>query len=428
MARGDRPIKKEFSPSSCPSRKGFFFTIFSSLPRGIFTLSFFGLFLGMSTTMVYCQIGMFLKTELHATEATVALVDGFIEFVSFICRVFAGVISDYLAERKLILLLGCCVTFFARSILATASTSFMVTLIQSVERFGNGFQATTRDALIADISTVDNRGKSYGLSRSLKTIGSFLGIPLSILIMYLSGNNYRLVFLCSAFPVLLSIFCLMKIKVSTGEKRTSKKIENPFQKKYLSSLDRVFWKILLLDFLFELGHFSETLLPIYASKYLSRTTTGSESMFVSLGQVLLSFPVGLYADRFGRNLLIKICMGTMIFANISFIFIPSIVGVYLGAFLWGGQMTAIQGLFLSLISERVDTHIRATAIGLYYCVIGVAFLLASAIAGHIWTGCGEQYAFIYSLVVSCIALCLTQVLLPKEKKARRRHRATSVPF
>jgi MFS family permease len=366
---------------------------------------------------------MFLKTELHATEATVALVDGVIEYVSFICRVLAGVISDYLAERKLILLLGCCATLFARSTLSTAFSAFTVSIIQSVERLGNGFQATVRDALIADISLSKSRGQAYGFSRSLKTVGSFLGIPIAILIMYLSNNNYRLVFLCSAIPVIFSIICLAKVKLPARERKENKVIDNPFQKKYFASLDRVFWKILLLDFLFELGHFSETLLPIYASQYLSRTTTGSESMFVSLGQVLLSFPVGLYADRFGKNLLIKLCMGAMILANLSFIYIPSIAGVYLGAFLWGGQMTAIQGLFLALISEKADPHIRATAIGLYYCVIGTAFFLASVIAGRIWTDFGGSYAFTYSLAASCFALCMTGVLLPKEKKHRRRRSA-----
>ncbi|MDR2417393.1 MAG: MFS transporter [Holosporales bacterium] len=404
--------KQHDIPSSSPFYKGFFF-ISKFVPKEIFAISFFGLFLGMSTTMVYCQIGMFLKTELHATEATVALIDGVIEFVSFICRILAGILSDYFRDRKLILLFGCLATLFARSILAAAASPLTVTLIQTVERIGNGFQATARDALIADASHIGNRGKAYGFSRSLKTIGCLSGIPLSILVMYLSHDNYRAVFLCATIPVMLSIICLLTIKIpKEANRKEDTAIKNPFRWKYLRSLDVVFWKILLLAFIFEIGHFTETLLPIYASKFLSKTTTGLESMFISLGQILLSFPVGLYADKFGKNILIKICIVFMIVANISFIFIDSIIGVYLGAFLWGGQMTAIQGLFLSLISEKANQHIRATAIGIYYCVVGIAFLLSSIIAGRIWIHFGGKYAFIYSLSVSCVALVAAKSLLP----------------
>ncbi|MDR3187056.1 MAG: MFS transporter [Holosporaceae bacterium] len=395
-----------------------FLRIFKAVPRGVFAVSFFGLFLGMSMTMVYSQIGMFMKTEIHATEATVALMDGIIEFVSFMCRVFVGAISDCLRERKLFLMIGCIITLFARPFLATAATSFMVTAIGAMERIGNGLQATPRDALIADLSPAENRGMAYGFSRSMKTVGALMGIPIAILIMYFTGNNYRIVFTCAAFPALIAIICLMKIKTPSEAKSSSNEprtISNPFRRRYLKSLDVAFWKVLALAFMFELGHFTETLLPIYANQYLSRTTAGSESMFVSLGQILMSFPVGLCADRFGKPMLIRICMACMVIANLSFIFIESIFGVYLGAFLWGGQMTAIQGLFLSIISSMADARIRATAIGTYYITIGASFLTASVIAGRIWTNFGGKYAFMYSLCVSCFALCMSLLLLPRNK-------------
>ncbi|MDR1365815.1 MAG: MFS transporter [Holosporales bacterium] len=410
------PKKKDsFSMKSGPQSEGFF-SAFKTIPKAVFAVSFFGLFLGMSTTMVYSQIGMFLKNELHVDESVVAFIDGIVEFISFICRIFAGIISDYLCERKAILLIGCLATLFARSMLASAASSLTITIIQSIERLGNGFQATTRDALIADVSKVEGRAKSYGFSRSLKTTGSLLGPPIAILIMYLSCNNYRIVFCCAVVPVIIAILCLFKVrppKMASKDRR----IKNPFQKKYLQSLDLGFWKIVLLAFIFEIGHFSETLLPIYASQYLSMTSTGFESMCVSLGQMIMSFPVGIYADRLGRAAMIRICMICMICANLSFIFIESILGVCLGAFLWGGQMTAIQGLFLSLISEKSDKHVMATAIGIYYFMAGISYLLASTLAGQIWSNFGGRYAFVYSLIISCLALLASKPLLAKPQHA-----------
>ena len=54
---------------------------FFTLPRGIFAVSLFGLFLGASTTLIYSQLGLFLKNELCVTEAKIASLDGFVEFI-----------------------------------------------------------------------------------------------------------------------------------------------------------------------------------------------------------------------------------------------------------------------------------------------------------------------------------------------------------
>jgi len=113
-------------------------------------------------------------------------------------------------------------------------------------------------------------------------------------------------------------------------------------------------------------------------------------------------------------------MIVMMIANLSFISaeyvtLCPIVNVFIGAFLWGGQMTAIQGLFLSLISEKVSVHLRATAMGIYFCMLGIAYLFASKIAGRICDACGYQYAFLYSITFSITALCLIKVLLPKKE-------------
>ncbi|MDR2724213.1 MAG: MFS transporter [Holosporaceae bacterium] len=405
--------------SSCPVG-GFFFAL-KNLPKGIFPISLFGLFLGLSTTMVYSQLSLFLKNELGASTSDILQLDGVVEFISFLTRIFSGPISDFLGERKVILYVGCFITLFARSFIAVVGSWWSVLIVQSAERLGNGVQATPRDALIADITPSNFHGRSYGFSRSLKTIGSFFGTLVAVQIMLFTSNNYRIVFGCAVIPVIISIFCLSKVKspaeLNLVTVKTAKS-ENPFKRKYLKSLDVHFWKLMLLALVFELGHFSEHTFPIYANNFLSTSWAGSVSSLVSAGQVLMSFPIGFLADKYGRGKLLGVCMVIMMMANISFMaamyvnFCP-VLFVYLGAFLWGGQMTAIQGLFLSLISERVNEHLRATAIGIYFFILGAAYFIASAIAGKIWTTVGSNFAFLYSLMFSFLALSLRKLLLPK---------------
>lgn len=421
FADSGQPVQD--ASQSSHSQNGFF-SIFKDLPNGIFAVSLFGLFLGLSTTMVYSQLPLFLTEEIHTTRATVAFIDGLVEFLAYFTRVFAGLMSDFLKDRKLILFLGCILTFLIKPMLAFAKTSTMVVLVQSIERIGNGLQATPRDALIADLSNRNTRGRSYGFTKSLKTIGALVGTPIAVWLMIKTNNDYRTVFLCATIPVAIAILCLFKVKtpqeLNVKETQAKKiKPENPFKRKYLKSLDRSFWKILLLAFVFELGHFSEHMFPLYAKHFSSVTFAGFTGMFVSIGQVLLSFPIGLMADKFGKGRFIKICVILMIVANLLFLSaqysgLSPVAYVFAGSLLWGGQMTAVQGLFLALISEQVSFHLRATAIGLYYCSVGVAYFIASNVAGNIWDHLGSSWAFLYSIFFCCATLILAKVLLPKK--------------
>lgn len=404
--------RRASNKSECHSGSSF------SIPKGVFAVSLFGLFLGMSTTMVYSQLSLFMKNELHVSSANIALIDGIVEFLAYVVRIFSGYMSDYFGDRKIILFVGCGATLLARSMLWTAGSAIAVTMIQSVERLGNGLQASPRDALIADLSQKHERAKSFGFSRSLKTIGAFLGTPIAIAIMYATTNNYRFVFICAIIPVIIAIFCLLMVKTNKNSIKAAQR-ENPFKKEYVASLDKVFWKLMLLVLIFEMGHFSEHLLPIYANTFLTTTFASSVSMFISVGQVICSFTIGCYADKFGNRLFIKVCFLMMISACLLFIYAQfsqyPAVCIYTAAFLWGGQMTAIQGLFLSLISGYVHFNLRATAIGIYFCIIGVAYLGASCLGGYIWDNYSSTNAFLYTICVSLVAISLTNTLLQKNK-------------
>lgn len=421
LEEGEMATNSDNSPTNRPLHHSWFhLSVFDTLPKGIFTLSLFGLFLGASTTMIYSQLGLFLKNELHATILKVAFIDGIVECIGYITRIFSGMISDYFMNRKFILYVGCVITLFMKPLFAIAHSSLVVLVAQSVERIGNGLQAVPRDALIADLSTSQTRGQSFGFSKSFKTVGSFLGTGIAITIMWLSSNNYRLVFASATIAVAIAILCLSKIKTKqelkhpfSSSKKISKKIRNPFKKEYLKSFDRRFWNLIALAIIFELGHFSETLFPLYANNFVLTSVASSVSMLISMGQVLCSFPIGLYADRFGKRKFIKFCIVMMICANLACMFANSIWWVYLGAFLWGGQMTANQGLFLSILVERVDEHLKGTAIGVYYFAAGISYLIASVVAGHIWDTFGSTFAFAYSMFFSFLSLGLVNVLIPR---------------
>jgi len=64
------------------------------------------------------------------------------------------------------------------------------------------------------------------------------------------------------------------------------------------------------------------------------------------------------------------------------------------------------GVSRALVSDLAPVHLKATAFGTYYFVIGVVALPASLIAGALWQTLGPTFAFLYGAVMALIAVLI----------------------
>ena len=79
--------------------------------------------------------------------------------------------------------------------MALAQTWPIVLFARFIDRFGKGIRTSARDALIAESSTAENRGFSFGLHRAMDTAGAVIG-PLSAMwLLILFNNDIRKIFL-----------------------------------------------------------------------------------------------------------------------------------------------------------------------------------------------------------------------------------------
>ena len=259
-------------------------------------------------------------------------------------------------------------------------------------------------------------GASFGFCKSLKTIGGILGAVIALGIIWFSGNNYRLLFILSAIPAIFALLCLKKIKSpSTKLSREIKKFDNPFQKKYLKSMDTDFWKIIILAFVCEAGHFGESLLTLRSTQFFSQTFAGMTSVFAAVGQIAFAYFIGVASDKIDRTILLKINMALLLGAY-TLMFFEMPVLFFVGVLILCGQYAAMQLLFLSMINTHVSINLRGTAIGIFYCVIGSAYMLATNVCGFLCDKVGYEAAFLYSLFVSIVATMLIYRIAPLRKK------------
>ncbi len=79
--------------------------------------------------------------------------------------------------------------------------------------------------------------------------------------------------------------------------------------------------------------------------------------------------------------------------------------VFIGAACWGLHMGLSQGLLSKLVADTSPAPLRGTAFGIFNLVSGVALLLASTIAGALWTAFGPRSTFLAGATFALVAAC-----------------------
>jgi len=138
------------------------------------------------------------------------------------------------------------------------------------------------------------------------------------------------------------------------------------------------------------------------------------SVFAAIGQILFSYFMGIASDRMNKMNLLKInLLLILIFYSIMWNGATGSIFLICVSVLCG-QYAAIQLLFLSMINTHVSVNLRGTAIGIFYCVIGVAYMLATNICGFLCQNFDYSFAFSYALLISVIAIAITSATSSSE--------------
>jgi MFS family permease len=105
-----------------------------------------------------------------------------------------------------------------------------------------------------------------------------------------------------------------------------------------------------------------------------------------------------------RRALLAIGLGMLILADLDLAFLPSIGGVLFGVALWGAHMGVTQGLLSALVADAAPDRLRGTAFGIFNLATGLTLLLASTLAGVLWSRFGAAATFLTGGGFCAIAL------------------------
>src|SRR6266550_5434435 len=169
-----------------------------------------------ASEMIYPLLPVFLTTTLGATPLIVGLIEGTADALSSILKLAAGWISDRLPRRKPLIVGGYALATISRAWISVAGRWQSVLAARLLDRTGKGIRSAPRDAMIADVTPAESRGKAFGFQRALDHTGAVIGPLLAIL--FLDGMHLpmRTVFMLAVIPGASGVVLLI---VALREKR-----------------------------------------------------------------------------------------------------------------------------------------------------------------------------------------------------------------
>ena len=242
----------------------------------------------------------------------------------------------------------------------------------------------------------------------MDTVGAVAGPLLAILLMLVTMGDVRLVFWVAVLPALAAVAVIVAgVREPAGQPRPPGRRPFPLRRVELARLPTAYWRTLAIVAVFTLARFSEAFLVLRAQD------AGLPAAWVPLVIVVMNivyaggaYPLGALVDRMDRGRLLGLGVALLVVADVVLAFAPSWPVVLAGAGLWGLHMAATQGLLSAIVADAAPADLRGSAFGMFNLAQGLALLLASVLAGVLWTAARPSAAFLAGAAFALLSLLL----------------------
>ena len=376
----------------------------------------------LSSEVAVRTLPLFLANVLGVKAGIIGLIEGLAESTATLLKVVSGVLADRIGKKKALALWGYGLSGFTKPLLFFAAGWPLVLVVRVLDRIGKGIRTAPRDALIADVTAPEHRGRAFGFNKAMDKAGAVAGLLLAAGILYFSGTgqvtltreNYQALVLLSVVPGIAAVFVLARW---VRERSASPSAQASSVRLAWRGLDGRFRAYLVLLVIFTLGNSSDAFLMLRAQ------TLGFQPVEIflllaafNLVITLTSTPAGALSDRLGRRDLIVAGWAIYAVIYLGFALASSpwhVWALYLGYGLYYG---AFQGAASALVADLVPSDLRGTAYGLFNGAIGVAAFPASLLAGLLWDWYGPPAPFLAGGILALVATLGVLAVIPQSRR------------
>jgi MFS family permease len=386
------------------------------LPRVIWLLGTASLLNDVSSEAIFPLLPFFLAS-LGAPMRFIGLIEGSADALASVVKVAAGRLSDR-GPRRLLVAGGYAVPALARAGIAMALAPWQVLTARLFDRAGKGIRSGPRDALIAESVEPSQRGRAFGLNRSMDHFGAAVG-PLIASGLLALGVHMRWIFAIAAGIGLMAPAVLF-FRLREHEQLADRSGPIDARDK-VGALRPGFKPYLIACVLFALGNSSDAFLLLRAQEVgWQPAMIPLLWSFHHLVKSLAAVPGGTLSDRHSRAVVVSFGWAAYALTYVGFGFASSqgqILGLFLVYALYHGLAEGAERAIIADLSER---GARGRAYGWYHGLIGAAAIPAGFGTGWVWDHYGAAWAFGMNAGCAALAACWLFLLTfggPLRKKA-----------
>jgi MFS family permease len=397
----------------------------------------------VSSELLIYLVPLYLANVLGASPSIIGLIEGIAESVSAVLKLLSGALSDRLGRRRPLVIAGYSISVGAKAIYLVASTWPIVLLARIGDRIGKGIRTAPRDALIADSTPPDSRGRAFGLHRALDTAGAVIGVALAAIIIgsiqrdasLLTADAFTAVVIVALVPGALAVAVLVGFvrEVRPGQAAAPAPAQWPVSPDQptpglgdrgiggaIRALPTAFWLFVAAVGLFTLGNSSDAFIAL-RSQDLGVTVRDLLWLVVAfnVADAVIAWPMGALSDRVGRRGLIALAWGIYALVYLGFAAAGAAAAVPFLWILYGVYYGVIEAVGRALVADLVPSPMRATAYGIHAAAISIVILPASVIAGLLWDGIGAAAPFWFGAACALGAIGLLALARPADRAAGR---------
>ncbi len=389
------------------------------LTRTILLVSFVSFFTDIASEMLYPVMPVYLQS-IGFSVLLIGILEGVAEATAGLSKGYFGNFSDKSGSRVPFVRWGYTLSAISKPLMAVFTFPLWVFFARTLDRLGKGIRTGARDAMLSDEATKENKGKVFGFHRALDTAGAAVGPLAALIFLYYYPAQYKWLFIIAIVPGIIAIALTFLLKDKHGSVNRK---QSPGFFSFLAYWKQSTkqYKLLVAGLLaFTLFNSSDAFLLLsIKSKGFSDTYMIGVYIFYNLVYALLSFPVGILADKIGlaRTLIAGLVVFAFVYSLMGFAILPwqfiTLFGMY------AIYAAASEGISKALISNIAGKDKTATAIGFYTSFASIFTMLASSLAGLIWFTLGMKAMFIVSgagVMMVAIYLSVIQYNFSKLKK------------
>jgi MFS family permease len=354
-----------------------------------------------------------LTGTLGAPAAALGIIEGVSDGLAGAARFGGGALADDPQRRRATAVGGYASTAVLGGLVGIAASVWQVGALRAAAWTARGLRVPARNALLADVVPAAAYGRAYGFERAMDNLGA-VGGPLLALAL-VAAFSVRTAILLSIIPGLLAVVAIVYAIGSTD--RPSKQERRPLRIRVRPVLHGELGRLMIGIGAFELGNIAATLLILRATDLLEPSRGHDSAVQIALvlyagynlAATLASVPAGRLVDRRSAVLVLAGGVACFLVAYAGFAAAGASIAVLAACFVAAGvAIGCVETAEHAAVARLAPEDLRGSAFGLLAGVQSFGNVVASGVAGVLWTVISPAAGLLFAAALMAVALgCLT---------------------